>query len=274
MTPDEALQAVDCEAYGSDGEKIGKVRQVFLDDQTDEPAWATVNTGLFGTSESFVPLINASFSGDRLMVAHPKDQVKNAPNIGGDSGHLTPEQESGLYDYYGIDYTTATDEPVMTGQPSDAPTPTSPRPATQTTSQAQPQTYATTSETSDDAMTLSEERVRVAGTESRPVGRARLRKIVETEYVTQTVPVRREKVIIEHDPVEGDDDGSLADADAVGTEVVLNEERPVLEKTAEPVERVRLAREEYTEDETVSTDVRRERIETEGDVRDDGRRDA
>jgi len=48
-------------AYGADGNKVGKVGQVFVDDKTGSPEFATVNTGLFGTSESFVPLVDATF---------------------------------------------------------------------------------------------------------------------------------------------------------------------------------------------------------------------
>ncbi len=259
LTRDELLQAVGCDAYGSDGDKIGKVGQVFLDDQTEEPAWATVNTGLFGTSESFVPLANAEFSGDRLQVAYPKDTVKGAPNVGDDDGHLTPDQERALYEYYGMGYAPWAAE---TQAETTSETVTSGR-------HASPEPSAAT----DDAMTLSEERVRVTGTTSQPVGRVRLRKVVETEYVTQTVPVRRERIVVENDPVAGGDDDNPESGELVGPEIVLNEERPVLEKTAEPVERVRLRSEEYTEEQTVSEPVRRERIEVEGDVAENPRRD-
>lgn len=262
LSRDETLQAIGYDAYGSDGDKIGRVGQVFLDDQTDEPAWATVNTGLFGTKESFVPLANASLSGDRLQVAYPKDTVKGAPNVGDDDGHLTPDQERALYDYYGISYAPWTGETDVETTTETATT------GRQVTTEPAPTTRET-----DDAMTLSEERVRIAGTTSQPVGRARLRKVVETEYVTQTIPVRRERIVVEHDPVAGDDaQDAGGDASDVGGEIILNEERPVLEKTVEPVERVRLRSEEYTEQETVSEPVRRERIEVEGDV-DESRRD-
>jgi len=66
LNQDEARQAIGAQAYGSDGDKIGKVGQVYLDDETNEPAWATVNTGLFGTSETFVPLSDASLTADGL----------------------------------------------------------------------------------------------------------------------------------------------------------------------------------------------------------------
>lgn len=263
LTHDELLRAVGCDAYDSDGDKIGKVGQVFLDDQTDEPAWATVNTGLFGTKESYVPLGNASFSGDRLEVPYPKDTVKGAPNVDDEDGHLTPDQERALYEYYGMGYTPWTDE---------SETQSTTETTTQTTTSGRHLATETAAPTGDDAMTLSEERVRISGTTSQPVGRARLRKVVETEYVTQTIPVRRERIVVEHGPAAGDDDAQADDGSQVGPEIVLNEERPLLEKTVEPVERVRLGTEEYTEQETVSEPVRRERIEIEGDVVDENRR--
>ena len=120
----------------ANGNKIGGVGQIYLDDQTDEPNWVTVKTGLFGTSESFVPLSGASLSGSDIVVTYP-----------------------------GPNYDQATDRESTVGRDTSGPT-------------------------TDDAMTLSEERLRV-GTQTREAGRARLRKYVVTENVTQTVPVSR-----------------------------------------------------------------------------------
>lgn len=85
--------------YGSDGEKIGTLGQVYLDDGTDLPHFATVHTGLFGTQENFVPLSDAEISNGELYVRYTKQIVKNAPNID-PLGHLEPEEEDELYDYY------------------------------------------------------------------------------------------------------------------------------------------------------------------------------
>jgi sporulation protein YlmC with PRC-barrel domain len=85
----------------SAGEKIGKVRQVYLDDTTGQPEWVTVHTGLFGTKESFVPLAAARVEGDELVVDIPKGKVRDAPRIDED-GHLSEEQENELYSYYGV----------------------------------------------------------------------------------------------------------------------------------------------------------------------------
>jgi hypothetical protein len=149
-------------AYDSDGDKIGKVGQVYLDDETNQPAWVTVNTGLFGTSESFAPIENATFSGDRLTLGFDSDKVKGAPNVA-DDGHLSHEEEQQLYSYYGMSYGSA-----------------------QTTGTTTTTTTGTTGTTGtvDDAMTRSEEQVNV-GVASQEAGRARLRKFVETEQVSR-----------------------------------------------------------------------------------------
>lgn len=90
------------DVYSSDGEKIGRAGQVYVDDQTGYPEWATVNTGLFGLNESFVPLKAAKFYEDRVTVPFTKDAVKDAPNVNPDGGHLGPEEEDRLYRHYGL----------------------------------------------------------------------------------------------------------------------------------------------------------------------------
>ncbi|GAA3404848.1 hypothetical protein GCM10018951_29140 [Pseudarthrobacter polychromogenes] len=84
---------------GSDGEKIGSIGQLYADDDTGEPTWVTVKTGLFGTSQSFIPVEGAHSQGDDLVVPYTKEHVKDAPRVDVD-GHLTPEEEDRLYTYY------------------------------------------------------------------------------------------------------------------------------------------------------------------------------
>ncbi len=115
-------QVAGSDAYGSDGSKIGSVGQVYLDDQTGQPAWVTVNTGLFGTNESFIPLSEASFSGERLTVPYDKNKVKGAPNVAAD-GHLSPDEERELYAYYGVGYTDTDYDTTTTGTGTPAPPP-------------------------------------------------------------------------------------------------------------------------------------------------------
>ena len=224
--------------YGSDGEKIGKVGQVYLDDQTGQPEWATTKTGMFGSSENFVPLADASFSGDQLTVPYDKDKVQDAPRVepDPDSGHLAQSEEAELYHYYGLDYSeTASDSGLPTGTRDNGGT-------------------ETAAPSSDDAMTRSEEQLRV-GTENRETGRARLRKYVVTENVTQTVPVSREEVRIEREPItDANRDAATSGADITDDEheVTLHEERAVTEKETVPVERVRMDKDTVTGEEQVS----------------------
>src|SRR5688500_11750221 len=177
--------------YGTDGEKIGRAGQVYLDDESGEPEWVTVNTGLFGTSESFVPLRTADLSEDGLTVGYTKDQVKDAPNVDPDNGHLDRDEEQRLYSHYGL-----TQVGSAAGQDRFADHATD-----DSTVQGGARTgYDTSGPTTHEAMPRSEEQLRV-GTESREAGRARLRKYVVTEEQNVSVPVTREEVRIEREPI-------------------------------------------------------------------------
>jgi hypothetical protein len=80
-------------------EKIGRIGQIYLDDETSEPTWVTVKTGLFGTSESFVPLFHARIEGNDIIVGYDEETIKNAPRIEPDDD-LTPREELELFRYY------------------------------------------------------------------------------------------------------------------------------------------------------------------------------
>ena len=225
-----------------DGDKIGKIDDVYADRQGGQPEWALVNTGLFGTKKTFVPLRDAKPIGEDVRIPVERDRVKDAPSIEAD-GELSESEERRLYTHYDVAYDTDGAHEANGGDVSGP--------------------------TTDDAMTRSEEELRV-GTERREAGRARLRKYVVTENEQRTVPVRREEVRVEREPIhEGNVDQAL-DGPAISEEeheVVLHEERPVVDKEVVPKERVRLSTDEQTEQETVSETLRKERIETDGDAR-------
>ncbi|CCG03320.1 DUF2382 domain-containing protein [Blastococcus saxobsidens] len=256
MITEQQLNAViGSTAVGPDG-KLGTVGEVYLDDETGRPEWATVRTGLFGTKEAFVPLASADISGGELRMPYDKDKVKNAPHIDSE-GHLSPAEESELYRYYGLE-TAETATPVITDTSTDTPTDTSARGAVG---------HNTSGPTTDNAMTRSEEQLRV-GTERVESGRARLRKHVVSQTVSQTVPVTHEEVRVEREPITDADVGNALDGPAISEEeheVVLHGERPVVQKEAVPVERVRLDTETVTEQATVDEQVRKEQIELDGD---------
>ena len=98
-----------------DSNKIGEVVDIYLDNETDRPEWAVVQTGLFGLRSTFVPLAEAREIGDELQVPHQRSQVKQAPNIEPD-GQLSPAEEAELYRHYGLDYDTVT---MDRGAPAD-----------------------------------------------------------------------------------------------------------------------------------------------------------
>src|SRR4051794_41961175 len=88
---------------GNDGEKLGKIEEIYLDTETREPEWALVTTGLFGTKQSIVPLRDASGSSDGVAVAFDKATVKDAPTVD-PGGQLSQEEEAALYRHYGLEY--------------------------------------------------------------------------------------------------------------------------------------------------------------------------
>lgn len=240
-------------AYTPEGDKIGKVSSVYVDDATREPTFVAVHTGLFGNHESFIPVRDAAVEGEGVTVPFSKDKVKDAPHVDAEDGHIDPEEERRIYDYYGLPY-DVTPQHFTDADDAD-------RARTADTAQHQP----------DDAMTRSEEKLDV-GKREETTGRARLRKVVETEHVTETVPVRKERAVVEHEPITDENYDRSVDGPEITEndyEVTLHEERPVVEKRTEPVERVRLAKESEVDHETISDDVRKERIEAEGadDVR-------
>jgi sporulation protein YlmC with PRC-barrel domain len=83
------------------GERVGRIQEIYLDMQTDEPEWALVNTGLFGLRSTFVPISDARESGDDVVVPFSKDQIKDAPGIEPDR-ELTEAEEDRLYSHYGV----------------------------------------------------------------------------------------------------------------------------------------------------------------------------
>jgi uncharacterized protein (TIGR02271 family) len=250
------------------GAKIGKIGQVYVDDQSGQPLWVTISTGLFGSKESFAPLYGSSVSENGLQLAVTKDMVKDAPGVDPD-GHISDEENDALYRYYDGylgDAAQTTSGQTTSGQGDLA----------EGSRGYEGQSYAGDTredraaqegiqgrDTTGDAMTRSEERLHV-GTEQVEAGRVRLRKRVITENVTQTVPVSHEEVRLEREPItDANRDQALSGADISEEEheVTLHAEQPVVAKETVPVERVRLGKETVTEDHAVNETLRKEQID-------------
>lgn len=246
--------------FDADGDKIGTVAQVYLSEDDQQPVFVTVNTGFFGTKESFVPLSGASFHDDALYVGYDKDTVKNAPGIDADNELVSDEQGS-LYDYYegkGL----SSNSSDISGQSI----------ATDDSYQSEgadieTKGYDTSGPTTDDAMTRSEEQLNV-GVQKVETGRARLKKHIVTEQQSVTVPVSHEEVRLEREPITDGNIGAATagpDLSEEEHEVVLTEERPMIDKETVPVERVRLDTDTVTDQQQVTEDVRKEEIDIDGD---------
>src|SRR4051794_8644084 len=115
LTEQNAREVIGTTAYSADGDKLGKVGQLFLDDQTGRPEFVTVNTGLFGTKETFIPVSEASFNGDRLTLPFGKDRISDAPKVDAEGGHLDQSEERRLYEYYGMSYDKSSSESGYAG---------------------------------------------------------------------------------------------------------------------------------------------------------------
>ncbi len=233
----------------TDGEKIGKVEEIYADGESNKPDWALVHTGLFGTKSHFVPLAGAEPTGEDVRVQVSKSQVKDAPSIDGD-GQLSEQEEARLFEHYGVPYDesgTVTAEGAPQGDRGAG--------------------HETSRSNTENAMTRSEEELAV-GKRQTEVGRVRLRKYIVTEQVQTTVPVQREEVRLEREPITDANVDQATDGPAISEqehEVTLHAEEPVVEKRVVPKERVRLEKDTVTEEQTVSDEVRKEQIEHQDD---------
>jgi len=252
MTQDDLRRLYDANVVDQNGDKVGGVGQIYLDDQTDRPTWATVKTGLFGTKETFVPLAEAQLSADEIRVPYTKDFIKDAPNMDADH-HLSEAEEDELYRYYNIGNGVAGTQQTTTT----------------TTGTAAAGRVEGDRAAGDDPMVRREEELKVC-TERVATGRVRLRKHVVTENETVNVPVTREEVHIEREPIrEGDHAGRIGEGEK-DIAVTTHEDRVVVDKDTVAKERIGLGKDVHTENQKVNEQVRKEQVEV---VREDGHTD-
>jgi uncharacterized protein (TIGR02271 family) len=232
MTSDLSTRVQAQTAFDSTGKEIGDIQRVFADRETKEPTWISVRTGAFGSRESIVPLAGSQLGPEGLSLAVRKDVIAEAPAI--DAG---AELDMAVIDRLNRHYHLTRSEV------------------------RQPRTsYA--DETRPAELTTFEEQPHI-GTEAVESGTVRLRKVVVTEPVETTVPLRHEEVRIERVPVgeAGATPGHRFAEESA--EITLHAERPTIAKESVPVETVRLVAETHMDQKRVGDEVRRERIEIE-----------
>ena len=259
-------------AYDKAGEKLGSVKEVFVDEQSGQPTFVEVNHGLFGMSSSLVPLRGHDFTGEELKLAFSKDRIENAPDFDSDKP-LTPEAQADIFKHYDLenaqDVTTYRDERDERAGVAGAGVAGAGVAGAGAGAHAKDETAATSSNLTNNEgeVIRSEERLDV-NKERVATGEARLRKYVVTDTETVEVPVEREEVRVERTPISEADaanyTGTIGDNGAEEASVTLHEERVNVEKKTVPVEKVNLSKETIKDTETHTEDLRKEQIDTDG----------
>ena len=289
-------------AYDKNGEKLGDVNEVFVDDQSGQPTFVEVNHGLFGMNSSLVPLRGHDFSGDDLKLGFSKDRIKDAPDFDSDKP-LTPEAQSDIFKHYGLDNARdVTDykdsnldskRDVQAGADKDHNLTAGAGAAgagaagagvagahadekkadTQTTDAAATERKAGVADdaaaartNNDGELIRSEEQLNV-NKERVATGEARLRKYVVTDTESVEVPVEREEVRVERTPINAEDaknyNGAIS-GDSEEASVTLHEERVNVNKETVPVEKINLKKDTVRDTETHTEELRKEQIDTDG----------
>lgn len=259
-------------AYDRNGDKLGSVKEVYINDASGQPDFVEVGHGLFGMSSSVVPLRGHQLAGEELRLAFTKDRISDAPNFNSDE-HLSESDQQTIYRHYQLEGTdnVETYESDIRDHQRDAAGLAGGGVGAGVGGAVHDRdrvdTVDTATHTDGDSITRSEERLNV-DKERVNAGQVRLRKYVVHDTETVEVPVQREEVRVERTPIDPDTaaahrGGELHDEEA---SVTLSEERVVVNKETVPVEEVRLEKETVRDTEVVSEDVAREEIDVDGDV--------
>ena len=246
MTIDTLAQARGLAVYDSGEDKIGEVEEIFYDEGSGRPEWLGIGTGFFGTKRVLVPVEGAEMTEDGVYVRYSKSQVKDSPDI--DSDEISYETESALRSYYGLGNS---DGDGVGGEALDRGLPAGTADSPGDVEGGMPE------------VTRSEEELAVGKREVQ-AGRVRLRKWVETEPVQADVELQRETAEVRREPINKPVSPTEIGEEEVGVE--LRAEQAVVQKQAVAKERIGVETDVETERQTISDEVRKERVEVEGDT--------
>ena len=266
-----------------DGSKIGKVDDLFLD-ENDRPEYFGVKMGFLGTSSTLIPADIATVDKERgfIEVSQTKDSVKNGPAFN-DDHEITPEYENEVRSYYSLGATNGTEDrgsygDYEGGEHSGAGTTGSTSAGTVGSGMSMGDTESgefrehdrneegvaqSGSDLEDEdelRVQRSEEELR-AGTREREAGSMKVRKRVRTDRERIEVPVKHEEVSVERVPVSGEATEAQIGEDEVS--IPVTEEEVVVDKKAVAKEEIRLRKDVVEGTEVVEEDVRREEVDIE-----------
>ena len=266
--------------YDQDYEKIGKVDDLFVDENYS-PEYIGVKMGFLGTRSTLTPFELARVNDERqvIEISKNKETVKNGPTFD-DDREITPEFESEVYSYYGLQHTNGTDSRSAYGSYYSDEGTVGPGMTMGDTETGEFREHAAYDEgvnqsRGDDFEDEDELRVQrteeelIAGTRQREAGSIRVRKRVRTDRERIEVPTRHEEVSVERVPVEGEaSEAEIGEAEVV---VPLTEEEVVVGKRPVVKEEVRVRKDVVEGTEVVEEDVRREEVEVEDQTKRRGR---
>jgi uncharacterized protein (TIGR02271 family) len=243
------------DAFDRSGDKIGSIDNVYLDTETGRPEWVAVNTGLFGMNTNLAPIVGSQVTDDGVQLDVEKDTVKDAPHVGEDRP-LEVDEERRLYEHYQIDLTGGADAYFAEERQSHG----------YQVDRRADDGY----EVDEAALTRREEELEV-GKHKESAGKVRLRKYVTTEMETVTVPVEKERVVVERESASGKTSGKSSGKSSgkIGDESVemeLEEDVIDVDKRVVDKETVRAGKQKVTETEKVQAEVRKEQVDVEGDA--------
>ena len=264
-------------AYDVNGDKVGGVQDVYVNDTTGQPDFVSVSHGLFGGGDSIVPLRGHTLENGDLHLAFAKDRIEDAPDLD-ENGHLTNADQEAFYRHYGLEgveertkYETGAAAGAA-GAGAGAGAAAGQRTDADRAEFADRDAAAADRRDDNGEIIRSEEQLNV-GKERVESGQVRLRKYVVHETETVDVPVEREEVRVTREPITEADranfDGNIGEQEA---SVTLHEDRVNVSKESVPVEKVSLDKDVVRDTQQVTEDVAKERIETDGDVVDETRR--
>jgi uncharacterized protein (TIGR02271 family) len=265
--------------YDQSGSKIGKIDDLFVD-ESDQPEYIGVKMGFLGTSSTLIPwdtISSVDDEGRALTVATDKDTAKNGPTFD-DDREITPEFESEVYSYYGLQRASTTEESgsyeTYQGEETAGAVGPGMRMGDTETGEFRghasddegvSQSQGSDLEDEDELRVQRTEEELAAGTRERQAGQLKIRKRVRTDRESIEVPTRHEEVSVERVPLS---EGTATEAQIGEDEVSVpvTEEEVVVEKRPVAKEEVRIRKDVVEDTEVVEEDVRREEIEVDDET--------
>ena len=263
--------------YDPDGDKIGKVDDLFVD-ENDQPEYIGVKMGLLGTRSTLIPwqMVEVRDEESTLIVSADDAHVKDGPTFDDDQD-ITPEFESEVYSYYGLqqsgsaeergayaDYSSSSDPGAVGPGIREGDTETGEFRGHSEDDEGVAQSGGSDLEDEDELRVQRTEEELAAGTREREAGALRVRKRVRTDRETIEVPTRHEEVTVERVPASGE--ATEAEIGEEEVSVPVTEEEVVVEKRPVAKEEVRIRKDVVEDTEVVEEDVRREEVEVEDDT--------